>query len=199
MADQKISELTAATSAASADLIPIVQGGTNKKLTVENFLGNLNTPVIFNQVQNASNDVQFRGDTDSNTMFVDVSTNRVGFGTATPSEKVDVVGNLALSGGFVRLNQTTTPITGSGSNLAVDLTTSVTVVSVDGTSSLSIAAGVQGQIKHIVLTTTQTVTITPTQRNGYATIVLNAAGKSVTLMYHSNAWHILGGNGYTTT
>lgn len=199
MADQKISELTAATSAASADLIPIVQGGTNKKLTVENFLGNLNTPVIFNQVQNPANDVQFRGDTDANTMFVDVSTNRVGFGTATPSEKADVAGNLAISGGFIRLNQATTPITGSGNNLAVDLTTSVTVVSVDGTSSLSLAAGVQGQTKHFVLTTTQTVTITPTQRNGYATIVLNAAGESVTLMYHSNAWHILGGNGYTTT
>jgi hypothetical protein len=118
MADQKISELTAATSAASADLIPIVQGGTNKKLTVENFLGNLNTPVIFNQVQNPSNDVQFRGDTDANTMFVDVSTNRVGFGTNTPSEKADVAGNLAVSGGFIRLNQTQVPITGSGSNYA---------------------------------------------------------------------------------
>jgi hypothetical protein len=52
---------------------------------------------------------------------------------------------------------------------------------------------------HIVLTTTQTVTITPTQRNGYASIVINAAGESVTLMYLANAWHILGGNGYTTT
>jgi hypothetical protein len=199
MADQKISELTAATSAASADLIPIVQGGTNKKLTVENFLGNLNTPVIFNQVQNPANDVQFRGDTDANTMFVDASTNRVGFGTNAPSEKADVAGNLAISGGFLRLNQTPETITGSGSNIAVDLTKSVTVVSVDGTSSLSIAAGVAGQVKHLVLTATQTVTITPTQRNGYATIVLNAAGESVTLIYLANAWHILGGNGYTTT
>jgi len=44
MADQKISELTAATSAASADLIPIVQGGSNKKLTVANLFANLNSP-----------------------------------------------------------------------------------------------------------------------------------------------------------
>jgi hypothetical protein len=132
-------------------------------------------------------------------MFVDVSTNRVGFGTNTPSEKADIAGNLAISGGFVRLNQTPETITGSGSNIAVDLTKAVTVVSVDGTSSLSMAAGVAGQIKHIVLTATQTVTITPTQRNGYASIVINAAGESVTLIYLANAWHILGGNGYTTT
>jgi hypothetical protein len=197
MADQKISELTAATSAASADLLTIVQGGTNKKLTVENFLGNLNSPVIFNQVQNPANDVQFRGDTDVNTLFVDASTNRTGFGTNTPSEKADVSGNLAISGGFLRHNQTPEVITGSGSNIAVDLTKAISVVSVDGTSSLAIAAGVEGQIKHIVLTTAQTVTITPTQRNGYASIAINAAGESVTLIYLASAWHVLGGNGYT--
>lgn len=197
MADQKISELTAATSAASADLLTIVQGGTNKKLTVENFLGNLNSPVVFNQVQNPANDVQFRGDNDVNTMFVDASTNRVGFGTNTPTEKADVAGNLAISGGYLRLNQSPEVITGSGSNIAVDLTKAISVVSVDGTSSLAIAAGVDGQVKTIVLTTTQTVTITPTQRNGYASIAVDAAGDSVTLLYLASAWHVIGGSGFT--
>ena len=41
MADQKISELTAASTGASADLLHIVQGGTNKKLTVQNLLENV--------------------------------------------------------------------------------------------------------------------------------------------------------------
>jgi hypothetical protein len=41
MADQKISELTAASTGASADLLHIVQGGANKKLTVQNFLENI--------------------------------------------------------------------------------------------------------------------------------------------------------------
>jgi hypothetical protein len=199
MADQKISELTAATSAASADLLTIVQGGTNKKLTVENFLANLNSPIIFNQVQNPANDVQFRGDQDANTLFVDASTNRTGAGTNAPTEKFDVAGNLAISGGFVRLNQTPEIITGSGSNIAVDLATSITVVSVDGTSSLSLAAGVAGQIKYIVSTAAQTVTITPTNRNGYASIGFNAAGDSVQLLWLAGAWHIIGGNSYTTT
>ena len=48
MADQKISELVAATSAAGADLLNIVQGGSNKKLTVANLFANLDTPVIIN-------------------------------------------------------------------------------------------------------------------------------------------------------
>ena len=41
MADQKISELTAASTGASADLLHIVQGGTNKKLTVQNLMENI--------------------------------------------------------------------------------------------------------------------------------------------------------------
>jgi len=43
MADQKISELTSAATAASADLLHIVQGGSNKKLTIANFLANVST------------------------------------------------------------------------------------------------------------------------------------------------------------
>lgn len=198
MADQKISELTGATSAASADLFTIVQGGTNKKLTVENLLGNLNSPVIFNQVQNPANDVQFRGDQDANTLFIDVSTNRTGAGTNTPSEKFDVAGNLAVSGGFIRLNQDRETITGSGSNIAVDVTKAVTLVSVDGTSTLSLAPGVLGQIKYIVSNVAQTITITPTARNGYASIGFTVAGASVQLIWFAGAWHILGGNAYTT-
>lgn len=38
MATKKISELDVATSAAAADLVPIVQGGTTKQVTVENFV-----------------------------------------------------------------------------------------------------------------------------------------------------------------
>ena len=45
MADQKISELTAATSGASADLLHVVQGGTNKKLTVANLFAGIDTNV----------------------------------------------------------------------------------------------------------------------------------------------------------
>jgi len=45
MADQKISELTAATSGASADLLHVVQGGANKKLTVSNLFAGIDTNI----------------------------------------------------------------------------------------------------------------------------------------------------------
>jgi hypothetical protein len=86
MADQKISELTSASSAASADLLHIVQGGSNKKLTIANFLANLNSPVVFNQGQNDV-DTRIAGDTDAYLVMVKASSDRVGIGAQTPSEK----------------------------------------------------------------------------------------------------------------
>lgn len=110
MADQKISELTAATSAASADLFNIVQGGTNKKLTVENFLQNLNTPIIVNSAGSTANDfsVKASGGSDVTSFFVDVSANAVGINTATiaANAKLDVNGNLMITGGYLSIQST---------------------------------------------------------------------------------------------
>lgn len=49
MADKKISQLSPALSAASADLLVLAQGGDNKKLTVKNLFGNINTPIGITQ------------------------------------------------------------------------------------------------------------------------------------------------------
>lgn len=48
MADAKVSELTAASSAAGSDLLYIVDGTDSKKITVENIFGSISTPAIFN-------------------------------------------------------------------------------------------------------------------------------------------------------
>lgn len=50
MADQKISQLVAATAAAAADLLSIVQGGTNKKLTFANLFNNIDGDVALSGV-----------------------------------------------------------------------------------------------------------------------------------------------------
>ena len=50
MADSKVSELTAATSAAAADQLYLVQSSTSKSLTTANLFAAVATPASFNDV-----------------------------------------------------------------------------------------------------------------------------------------------------
>lgn len=194
MADQKISELTAASSAASADLLHIVQGGSNKKLTIANFLANINSPVVINAI-GADQDTRIAGDNDANLLFVDASTDRVGVGTDTPDEKLDVAGNLAITAGFLRLSGSPQSVSGSGS-LVVNTSTAVTYVTTTGAATLTLANGSQGQIKTIVMIVDGgDAVLSPTSTLGYSNITFNSVGDSVTLQYLNNAWVVIGSNG----
>ena len=59
--------------------------------------GTAGTSVTFNQSAEATN-FSVQGDTDANTFFVQGSTDRVGIGTNTPGNKLDVVGTFGASG-----------------------------------------------------------------------------------------------------
>lgn len=50
MADAKVSELTAASSAAASDLLYIVDSTTSKKITIEDLFGGVSTPTAFEDV-----------------------------------------------------------------------------------------------------------------------------------------------------
>jgi len=64
----------------------------------------LNGALVVNE-SGADKDTRIEGDTDVNLVFVDASTDRVGIGTATPGEKLDVgTGNLRVSNGNLLLN-----------------------------------------------------------------------------------------------
>jgi hypothetical protein len=197
MADQKISELNAATSAAGADLLTIVQGGSNKKLTVQNFLANLNSPVIVNE-NGADQDTRVEGSTDENLIFVDASADKVGISTNAPQEKLDVDGNLAISGGFLRLSQTPQSASGTATG---SLTTSVTSFTLTtGGDSLSLANGVAGQVKHVVVIGgVGSCTVTPTTRLGFSSVTMNGAGDTLTLMYvdDTSGWALMAQHGCT--
>jgi hypothetical protein len=202
MADQKISELVAATSAASADLFNIVQGGSNKKLTVANFLANINSPVVINAL-GANQDTRIAGDTDANLVFVKADNNRVGFGTNSPSAKVDVNGNLAVSGGFLRLSQApqTISFTSSGSEI-LNTTSAITLVETEAQGTLVLADGVEGQIKTIIVTSATlgaTVTLAPasTETDFYSTIEFASVGASATLQFISGKWWIIASHSVT--
>lgn len=195
MADQKISDLTAATSAAGADLFTLVQGGSNKKITITNFLANLNSAVIVNS-NGADQDTRISGDNDNNLLFADASTDKVGIGTSTPSEKLDVAGNLAISNGFLRFSQTAQAATG---NAAASLSTAITNFTLSsGGDTLSLAAGSTGQVKIInVIAGAGSVSINVATRVGFTTVNSNTVGASITLLALASGWIILSSRGMT--
>lgn len=206
MADQKISELTAATSAASADLFNIVQGGTNKKLTVENFLQNLNTPIVVNSAGSTANDftVKASGGSDVSSFFVDVSANAVGINTATiaANAKLDVNGNLMITGGYLSMQSTET-LNGSGSGLtlATDKAVSLLDTTNGSMTNIALANGTDGQIKHVVLAvkaSTYTATLAPTTRGGYSSVTFTNVGDCASLMFKSGKWFVISTNGRAT-
>jgi hypothetical protein len=70
-------------------------------------------------------DVRMEGDTDPNLFFVDASVDKVGFGTGSPNEKVEISGNLRFSG-----SQTGNKI--QQRHTAVSVTTSATTIHAPG-------------------------------------------------------------------
>ncbi len=197
MADQKISELPAATSAAGADLLNIVQGGSNKKLTVANFLANVRTPVTLNS-DGGDQDQRIKGLNDDDLVFVDASTDRVGFGTATPTEKVDVDGNLAVSGGFIRVSQTPQAISGVGPQV-VNVTTAVTTIDAAGAMSLTISNGVAGQIKTIaVVQAAGTITLSGANIRA-TTVSATSTGATLQMQWLGDKWSFISNVGFSIT
>ena len=120
MANVKISGLPAASSVADANEFEINEAGTSKKVTgsqiasyVDAELNPLKSADIGSTVQaydadTTKNDVAntftanqtINADltVDTSTLKVDSTNNRVGIGTASPSQALDVVGNIAVSG-----------------------------------------------------------------------------------------------------
>lgn len=67
--------------------------------------------INFNNGNSGDQDYRFKGQNDDDTLFVDVSADSVGFGTATPTAKVHVVGdlkvdNLKLDGNTISITDT---------------------------------------------------------------------------------------------
>ena len=109
--------------------------------------------------------------------------------TCTPiNKKISAANVFNYIPTFIATNSTES-LTNSSS--AASVSTAVSLVdSSGGATGLSLAAGVTGQIKTIICTTAgNNITITPAATVGSGTtIVLDAAGESVTLMYTGSAW-----------
>ena len=67
-----------------------------------------------------------------------------------------------------------------------------------GIGTVTLADGTDGQVKTFINTSTSgtnIVTITPTNLRGYASILLNAEGETVTCIFKNSKCNILAGNG----
>ena len=147
MADSKVSEMTAATAAAAADKMYMVQGSNSKSVTNAVLFGNVATPTVFN-------DKLAIGDHDT--------------------------------------------ITAVG---AVSLDTNVTFLNnFSGAGNLSLAAGIDGQIKIIIMSSNSgSHTITLNAANIANDISWSVAGHTATLMYDvgTSKWYFIGGSATT--
>lgn len=97
--------------------------------------------------------------------------------------------------GVVLATGTPQTLTGAG---AVNLTTAITYLVTTGANALTLADGTQGQVKTIRMKTDGgDGTLTPTNRDGYATITFNDVGDTVTLQFLDSKWCIIGYYGVT--
>ena len=78
---------------------------------------------------------------------------------------------------------------------AISTTTSVTkITSPDANGTLTIADGVDGQIKTIIMqSNTGGHTLTITSNIGHSSIAFNSAGDTATLMFMGTVWYFIGG------
>jgi hypothetical protein len=121
---------------ASTDRVGIGTNTPTVKLDVSGD-SSLNGAVVINEA-GADKDTRIEGDTDTNLVFVDASTDRVGIGTATPGSKLDVLGTLRLSGsvsGYVGL----APASAAGS-------VTYTLPSADGSSGQALLTNGSGTL-----------------------------------------------------
>ena len=197
MADQKISELPVATFAAGADLLNIVQGGSNKKITMANFMANIKSPTVLN-VDGGDTDTRIKGLNDDQLIFADASTDKVGFGTDTPTEKIDCVGNLAVSSGFIRESQTPQALSGVGA-LVVNATTAITTVSGAGAITLTIGDGVVGQRKTISIILAAAAISLSGSNVRATTITTSSTGATLQLQWISSKWQVISNVGFAVT
>jgi len=108
----------------------------------------------------------------------------------------DVFNNIPT---WIGLNSTSQSITGDGStSTAIEVTNPVTEI--DATSAaapVTLADGANGQIKTIINISssgTNAVTITPTNFRGHTSVILNAPGETVTLIFKNSNWNVLAGH-----
>jgi hypothetical protein len=111
-------------------------------LTEKMIIGTTN--LVINEIGAVFN-VRIEGDTDANLFYTDATNSRIGVGTISPAEKLDVVGNIKLSGNVIPasgfgIDFSATPGTGTSELLADYEEGTSTVTLTPGSGSITLTA-----------------------------------------------------------
>ena len=221
MADKKITALTDLGSGnlASADLLHVIDdpSGTpiNKKISIASAFANIPTAVTINPGASSnvtinsdatdsdfivSNDDEeaFRVDGANREVVINEASGQTDFRAETNSYAQALL--VDASADNVQINATpvfglTQTLSGAG---AVDVVSAITEVTTTGSNALTLADGVEGQLKFIVMITDGgDGTLTPTNFGSGSTITFNDAGDTATLLFTNGKFYLLSHFGCT--
>jgi hypothetical protein len=115
-------------------------------------------------------------------------------GTLIDGIKIDSNGNVSIEEGFLLMGKSSAQVlTGAG---AVNVTSQITHIVTTGADALTLADGIEGQTKLIVMRTDGgDGTLTPTNLAGATTITFNDAGDTVSLLFTTGKWYIMSVHG----
>lgn len=171
---QKLSNLIAAASAASNDLVYLVQSGISKKISIANLFSSI-----------------------SNTSLGNVTANSIVATTANiTSANVDI---LTMHGKIIGHTDTLNVTASTTITLNEPITEITTPAGVYLNYDVYITNGIQGEIKYVVTTSIGGNSFVNLKGNISPTAIqFTKNGQAVILGYTSNLWHVFGGTANVT-